>query len=499
VRTTIILACLLSCSIAAAEDPRAATFDGSFEDATLRVDFYQVGNAATELVSLDRLIRQGAWAGPRTGLIDGSRLGRYSVELRELSGDRLLFERGFDSYFGEYRTTEAARSGRVRTYHNSMLVPMPRGPAVLVIRARPAGGPAVELLRHSIEPGPLEIAAEPPAPGAIVVESHGGGDPHEILDIAIVGEGYRAEEAPRFREDLARVTGVLLGFEPYASHRDRIAVRGVLVPSASSGVDEPSRGRFRTSTVGASFDSLGSERYLLTEDNRALRDVAANVPYDVLIIMVNHERYGGGGIYNAYCTFTAHSPWSHYLLLHELGHSFTGLADEYYTSDVAYSEFYPAGTEPAEPNITALLDPGGLKWRELVEPGTPVPTPWSKADFDAAGKQYEDRRRELNDRIAAASRSGDPEHEVAGLEQEQERLAQDHAEVTRLAIAGETHAGRVGAFEGAGYASTGLYRPMLDCLMFRRGVQPFCKVCARAVEERILLATGSARGSGVDP
>jgi hypothetical protein len=495
----MILLCLLPCSIAAAADQPAAAFESRFEDATLRVDFYQVGAAASELVSLDRLIRQGPWAGPRTGLVDDTHLGRYSIELREAAGDQLLFERGFDSYFGEYRTTEPARAGAVRAYHNSMLVPMPRQPAVLVIRARPAGGPSIELLRHTIAPRSLEIAAEPPAPGAIVVESHRAGEPHETLEIAVVGEGYLAGEEPRFREDLARVTGVLLGFEPYASHRDRIAVRGVLVPSASSGVDEPSHGRFRSTSVGATFDSLGSERYLLTEDNRALRDVAANVPYDVLIIMVNSERYGGGGIYNAYSTFTAHSPWSDYLLLHELGHSFAGLADEYYSSDVAYSEFYPPGAEPAEPNITALLEPGGLKWRDLVEPRTPIPTPWGKAAFDAAGRDYEQRRRQLNQRIAAASQAGDPLREVAGLEAEQERLAQEHTEAARLALASEAHAGQVGAFEGAGYASTGLYRPMLDCLMFRRGVQPFCRVCRRAVEDRILRATGSARSGAAGP
>ena len=495
-RTTVILAPLLVISMAAAEGPSSATFEGTFEDATLRVDFYQVGNAATELVSLDRLIRQGRWAGPRSGLIDPFQLGRYAIELRDPADDRLLFERGFDSYFGEYRTTEPARGGAVRAFHNSMLVPMPRVPAVLVIRARAAGSPAVELLRHTIQPTPLEIAGEPPAPGAVVVEAHLGGDPHDTLDVAIVGEGYTAGETSAFREDLARSTGVLLSFEPFASHRDQISVRGVLVPSASSGVDEPSRGRFRSTAVGAAFDSLGSERYLLTEDNRTLRDVAANVPYDILIVMVNHDRYGGGGIYNAYCTFTAHSSWRDYLLLHELGHSFAGLADEYYTSDVAYSEFYPPGTEPSERNITALLSPGGLKWRELVEEGTVIPTPWDKAAFDAASKQYEERRADLNERIARASQAGDPEGVVAGLEQEQEQLAADHTDTSRRALAVEPFAGKVGAFEGAGYASKGLYRPMLDCLMFRRGVQPFCRVCQQAVADTIRHYSGGHGGGG---
>jgi len=497
VRTTVLLAALLVISNAtAAEGPPSAAFEATFDDATLRVDFYQVGNATTELVSLDRLIRQGPWAGPRSGLVDPFGLGRYAIELRELAGDRLLYERGFDSYFGEYRTTEAARGGAVRAYHNSMLVPMPRVPAAIVISARPAGSPAVELLRHPIQPTPLEIAVEPPAPGAIIVEAHLGGDPGHALDIAIVGEGYTAGEASTFRDDLARSAELLLSFEPFASHRDRISVRGVLVPSASSGVDEPSRGRFRSTAVGATFDSLGSERYLLTEDNRALRDVAANVPYDVLIVMVNHDRYGGGGIYNAYCTFTAHSSWRDYLLLHELGHSFAGLADEYYTSDVAYSEFYPPGTEPAERNITALLSPGGLKWRELVDDGTPTPTPWDKGAFDAASKRYEERRAELNELIARASQAGDPEGVVAGFEQEQERLATDHTEAARRALAAEPFAGKVGAFEGAGYASSGLYRPMLDCLMFRRGVQPFCRVCQRAVADTIRHYTGGQPGDG---
>ena len=484
---------LIAAAAAAAAGPSTPTFDGLFEDATLRVDFYQVGDAHTEHVVLDRLIRQGAWAGPRETRLDPFRLGRYAVELRQPSSGEVIYERGFDSYFGEYRTTKAAQEGTLRAYHNSVLVPLPRQPAVLVISGRPAGSPAVELLRVDIDPSSTAIALEPPAPGALVVVAHGAGEPATTLDVAIIGEGYRQQDEAAFRKDLEHASALLLGFEPYASHSARIAVRGVLVPSPDHGIDEPTRGRFVASPVGASFNSLGSERYLLTEDNRALRDIAAHVPYDVLVIMVNHDRYGGGGIYNAYCTYTAHSEWADYLLLHELGHSFAGLADEYYSSDVAYSEFYPTGTEPAEANITALLEPGGLKWADLVADGTPIPTPWSKETFDAAALAYQQRRRELNEQIAEASRAGDRPEEAAALQQEQERLAHEHTEHIRSALAAEEYAGAVGAFEGAGYASTGLYRPMLDCLMFRRGVQPFCKVCERAVADTIEYYTGGSR------
>lgn len=490
----IVAAMLLVACLAHGGDGQSTGFDSLFEDATLRVDFYQVGNAETEIVVLDRMIRQGRWAGPRERLADPFGLGRYAAELRDPETGATLFERGFDSYFGEYRTTKPAREGVQRSYHNSVLMPLPRQPVLLVITSRPSDGSPSELLRQQIDPTSVEIALERPTPGAVVVVAHEAGEPSDSLDVAIVGEGYSRAEEAAFREDLARMTEMLLGFEPYASHRDRIAVRGVLLPSLSSGIDQPTRGTFVSSSVGATFNSLGSERYLLTEDNRALRDIAANVPYDMLLIMVNEERYGGGGIYNAYCTFTAHGAWTGYLMLHELGHSFAGLADEYYSSDVAYNEFYPRGVEPAEPNITALLSPGGLKWSALVEEGTPIPTPWNKPSFDAASQAYQKQRNELNDQIAAASRSGAPPEEIAPLEEELELLSAEHTQQAATALASEPYSGRVGAFEGAGYASTGLYRPMLDCLMFRRGVQPFCRVCERAVADTIRYYTGEGAG-----
>jgi hypothetical protein len=234
-----------------------------------------------------------------------------------------------------------------------------------------------------------------------------------------------------------------------------------------------------------SFNSLGSERYMLTEDNRAVRDLAANVPYDALIIMVNHDRYGGGGIYNLFCTFTAHSDWADYLLLHEFGHSFAALADEYYSSSVAYNDFYPKGREPKEPNITALLDPNVLKWRDLVDPDTELPTPWEKDAYDREDSKYQEERKVLNAAIAEASTSGAPAEKIAELVENENHHAAIHSQWAEEFLRRSRWAGKVGAFEGAGYSSTGLYRPTLDCLMFSRRVQAFCPVCERAVEAMI--------------
>jgi hypothetical protein len=238
---------------------------------------------------------------------------------------------------------------------------------------------------------------------------------------------------------------------------------------------------YRNTALGATFDSLGSERYMLTEENRALRDVAAAVPYDTILIMVNQARYGGGGIYNFFCTFTTDNQWFDYLLLHEFGHAFAGLADEYYTSSTAYNEFYPQGVEPVEANITALLDPANLKWKALATPGIEIPTPWEKAAFDAMDLAYQKKRQEINEKIARMKREGAPAAEVRKVVDLSEQMSKEAAQKVDEFLGASRFHGQVGAFQGAGYASEGLYRPMADCLMFSKGRKPYCAVCEAAV------------------
>ena len=168
-------------------------------------------------------------------------------------------------------------------------------------------------------------------------------------------------------------------------------------------------------------------------------------------------------------------------MLHEFGHSFAGLADEYYTSAVAYNEFYPQGVEPREPNLTALLDPARLKWKALLTPGLAVPTPWEKEEFDALDGAQQKIRAEVNARLARLKREGAPREQIEKTEQEAEALSREHAQKIDDFLAHSRFAGQVGAFEGAGYASRGLFRPMVDCLMFSKGAKPLCKVCQQAV------------------
>ena len=473
-----LVALLLAAPLLAAPPP---AFDEHFLDATLRIDTFHTGNAADEVVALDQVYRQGIWAGSRTHLIEPFGFGGYLVKVIDPASGTLLFSRSYDTYFGEYRTTPAAEKGARRTYHESVLIPCPKGKVRFAIEARGRDGSLKEVFTTEIDPSAVTVIRRPLDAGVTVVEPLKSGDPHAKVDVAILGEGYTAQEEGKFRADLARFVKIFLAQEPYASRKDSFNIYGVLKPSQESGCDEPSWGSFKNTALNASFDSLGSERYLLIEGNRSLRDLAAHVPYDALLVMVNSPRYGGGGIYNLYCTFTADNYWSSYVFLHEFGHTFGGLADEYYTSSVAYSEFFPKGVEPSPPNVTALLDPTNLKWKSLMTPGTAIPTLWEKADFDTTDLAYQKVREELNGKIAAAKRAGAPRVDVEKLQEESERLSREHAARVDAYLAKSAFVAQVGAFEGAGYASRGLYRPMVDCLMFTKGAKPFCKVCQQAV------------------
>ncbi|MFQ6109977.1 MAG: M64 family metallopeptidase [Candidatus Aminicenantales bacterium] len=455
-------------------------FEDYFLDKTMRIDYFHIGNAEEEWITVDRIFEQGIWAGSTIHLIDPFNNGRYCIKIYDLSG-KLIYSKGFDSYFGEYRTTDRALKGMKRTFHETALIPFPKEKIRFTIEKRDRKNRLHPIYTREIDPSSIQIVRENLVPGVKVFEVLKSGDPHRRVDLVFVAEGYRAVEESKFQSDVKRYSGVLFRQEPFHSHKENFNVCGVFKPSAESGCDEPRHGVFKNTTLNASFNSLGSERYLLTEDNRTLRDIAAHVPYDALLIMVNHKRYGGGGIYNFYCVFTVDNQWSNYILIHELGHSFAGLADEYYTSSVAYNEFYPRGIEPVEPNITALIDPKDLKWKELLSPGVEIPTPWEKEEFDRMDRAYQEVRRTINDRIARLKRQRASQKEIDKWEKESERLSREHAEKVDAFLSRSQSRGIVGAFEGAGYSARGLYRPMLDCIMFTKGKKPYCKVCREAV------------------
>jgi hypothetical protein len=453
-------------------------FEKFFIDETMRIDYYHIGEAKEEFITLDQIYKYGIWAGSRVHLIDDLNLGRYCVKIYDAASNQLIYSRGFDSYFGEYKTGSEGMEGIQKTFQESAIIPYPKNKIIFAMERRDEKQNLFEFYRTEIDPENIMIIRDEVKNKQVkVYNADSNGDPHNRVDVVILGEGYTQDEKSKFEKDLKYFTDVFLAMEPYKSNAGKFNIYGVLKPSEDSGIDEPTANLFQNSVLSCTFSSMGSERYILTEDNKAVRDLAAQVPYDAIYIMVNHARYGGGGIYNFFCTFTTENQFKDYLFLHEFGHSFSRLADEYYTSDVQYNDFYPLEIEPLEPNVTALLNPPTVKWSEFVSLGMEIPTPWEKVKYDSMDYMWQAERRALNNKIAELKRDKADISQIQAAENEYAKKDKAHSDLVDSYLEKNKDYGKVGAFEGAGYVANGMYRPMLDCIMFSKGTKPFCTIC----------------------
>jgi hypothetical protein len=448
-------------------------FEARFTGRTLRCDYFHSGIAREEHVSLDKLRLEGDWPGSRVHLRDDTNLGKYFFEVIDPATNQAIWSRGFSSIYGEWETTGEAAAGTWRTFHESMRFPEPRGKVQLVIKKRAADGGFREIFSTAADPTSRFVDRSLVAAAGKVWTVFESGPPAVKVDLLVLGDGYTAGQMEKFHADVRRLTGALFATEPYKSHRSDFNVRAIDLPSEASGVTDPRTHTWRKSPLGLAYNAFDSERYMLTFADEAVHEAAAQAPYDTLILLANSRKYGGGGIFNLWNTAAVDSAESAYVVVHEFGHSFAGLADEYYTSQVAYEKFNPAGSDPWEPNVTALLDPQRLKWGDLVAAGTPIPTPWNQEAYDKLVLGYEAIRHELREKNAP--------------EEQMEALFQEVREKTTPMLHAEKYFGKTGAFQGANYEAKGMYRPELDCIMFSRNPKSFCSVCERAIERVIRM------------
>lgn len=440
------------------------------EQQTLRLDYYHTGNAGQEIFSLDRIVLEPLpWPGSPAHPHDSTLRGKYAfyVHARD-EGQTLLYSRSFSSIYGEWETTGEARERR-RTFHESLRFPAPSETVDVIVKKRDSQNEFVEVWRTAVDPNDYLVHRESAVLAEQVVAIQQSGDPAEKVDLLLLGDGYTAAEHEQFLETAREMTEVLFSTEPFKARRSDFNVWALAPTSPESGVSRPSTGVYRDSPFGTSYDAFRSERYVLTYANRELRAQISSAPYDFVEILVNSDVYGGGGIYGLYSTAAAGSEWAGYLFVHEFAHHFAGLADEYYTSSVAYE---PPATirEPYEPNVTALLDPTRLKWRDRVAGGTPLPTPWPKEAYEKHSLAYQARRREMRARDV-------PEAEM-------NQLFRDNQAIVEGLFSAAPHAESVGAFEGANYQAKGYFRSEMNCIMFTR-TEDFCGVCRSAIEEVI--------------
>ncbi len=448
------------------------TLFSSEKPATMRVDYYHTGNALMEIFSLHRVVVEPLlWPGNPDKNIDNTNRGLYLFEIVEPLTNAVLYSRGYSSIFGEWQNTAEAKNMH-RTFHESVRFPRPEKMVRLRISKRDDANRFATIWSMMIDPEDMLVVRKSRALETKVLSVLNNGNPAKMVDVLIVGDGFTASETGDFKKYAAELTENMFAVSPFKEFKNRFNVWAINIPSPESGTSRPSNGTFRWSRIGATYDAFRSERYILAFDNQALREIAQYAPYEFLIILTNSETYGGGGIFGQYTTVAAKNEWRQYLMIHEFGHHFAALADEYYTSPVAYNEAMGSKPEPWEPNVTALQNPQELKWKAFVRPETPLPTGWPKKEFETFQKKNQAERKKLR-------RENRPEHEMSELFRREQEFCEN------LFAVSPNH-DKIGAFEGANYEATGYFRAQINCLMFTR-YDKFCRICREGIKQVIDL------------
>lgn len=399
-----------------------STYDRYFEDKSLRIDYMSIGDAKTQTAVVHELREEPVWGGPKKNLIEPFGYGEYLMEIYDAASDELIYSRSFCSLFGEWRTTAEAKT-ETQAWYNSMSIPYPKDRIIVDLKARnKADMKFYSILRHEIDPSSMFIDKAPLVDNKVVKIQDNGG-PTDKVDLVFIAEGYTEAELDKFFKDAERFSEALFACPPFDTCRDDFNVWAVGTVSMDSGTSSSGIGIYKNTALKTGYYTFGLDRYLTTKDMKSIKDATWNVPCDAVFLLINAETYGGGGIYNSYACGTADNARTLNVFTHEFGHSFAGLGDEYFESEVAYESYYNLEKELWEPNITTLVE-FDRKWKDLLPEGTPIPTP-------------------LNDETKD----------------------------------------KIGVFEGGGYLSEGIYRPMDHCMM--RDYAPFCPACSRAILQMV--------------
>lgn len=399
-----------------------AQFSKTFEAKTLRLDYYHCGNHTNEQYYFSALKQEPFWGGSTTNLIDTRDYGSYLVEMRSASTNALLYSRGYSTLFTEWQATPEANNIS-SCYPETVTMPYPKDKVTVSISSRVKG---VFVKKFEIKVDPASHLIKKEKGNLSVFNVMGSGDPARKVDIVLLAEGYTKDQQELFKADCRRFADDMFAYAPYAQNKDKFVIRGVWAASSQEGPDIPGDSIWHNTYLNSSYYTFDSERYLMVADYHGVCDMAANAPYDYIYILANTAKYGGGAIYNYYGISAAHHEEERgKIYIHEFGHLFAGLGDEY-EGGADYSDYYPEGVEPWEPNLTTLVD-FGKKWKDMLHRDIQVPTPKTAAN--------------------------------------QEKL---------------------GVYEGGGYLTKGVYRPWINCVMNNfHTIDIFCPVCSKAIQQTI--------------
>ena len=418
-KKTILLFMAILCSMLL----QAQRFEDFFEDKTLRIDYNFAGNAHQQEIAVDQLNVSPHWYGKRQRLAELALEGNGQITVRSHKTGQVIYRHSFSTLFQEWLSYPEAQNVR-KSFENVFLVPMPKDTVDVTLDLRNNRREVMASLTHQVVPTDIlirRIGEKDVTPYETIQEAK---DLQHCIHIAYLAEGYQKDEMSTFIDDVRVAMEALFEHEPFKSLRDRFHIVAVKAPSQESGTSEPGRGIWKNTALHSHFDTFYSDRYLTTLHLKDMHDWLAGIPYEHIIVLVNSGRYGGGGIFNSYNLTTTHHAKYRPVVVHEFGHSFCGLGDEY-AYDIEEVPMYPKDIEPWEPNLTTLVD-FPSKWQDLVDKKTPVPTPLTV--------QYKDK---------------------------------------------------VGVYQGAGYNVKDVYRPCQDCRMRTNEHPVFCPVCQRALTRLI--------------
>ncbi|HIZ02380.1 MAG TPA: IgA Peptidase M64 [Candidatus Bacteroides merdipullorum] len=420
----LLLACLCLCLAIA----KAQTFEQYFTDRTLRVDYLFTGNAEGQAICVDELSALPRWAGRRHHLSELPLAGNGQITMKDAADGTVIYRTSFSALFQEWLETDEART-TTKGFENTFLLPFPRRTAEVEVTLFDSHRQIRARLQHRVDPNDILIRRKGEAhvcPHRYLLKN---GPTDRCIDVAIVAEGYTEGEMDVFYRDAQTACESLFDHEPFRSMKKRFNIVAVASPSADSGVSIPRLGEWRSTAFGSHFSTFYSDRYLTTSHLKTLHDALAGIDYEHIIVLANTDEYGGGGIYNSYTLTTAHHKDFRPVVVHEFGHSFGGLADEYFYDEDVMNDTYPTDVEPWEQNVTTHVD-FASKWQDLIPEGTPLPTPADNFNM----------------------------HEV-------------------------------GLYEGAAYSARGLYRASYNCRMRTNEYPAFCPVCQRALRRLIEFYT----------
>ena len=327
---------------------------------TLRLDYIFYGDDKNSGIALSELRSLDGWAGRCKHMDELPVQGNGCITMRDSLG-KVLYRCSFSSLFQEWQTTEEA-TRTSKAFENVFLVPMPEDKAEICVELFDTHGRCAASLTHPVDP--TDILIRPASGTAPTRDLLISGPVDKCIDVVIVAEGYTAAEMETFYKDAATAMNAILAHKPFDKLKDRFNFRAIGLESPVSGVSIPGKGLWADTPLHSHFNTFYSDRYLTTLHVKDLHDALAGIPYEHIIILANTDNYGGGGIYNSYTLTTAHHKLFKPVVVHEFGHSFAGLADEYYYDD-QYGDYYPADREPWEQNITTMFD-FESKWKDML-------------------------------------------------------------------------------------------------------------------------------------